>query len=226
MFSACMQEVNLKNFIIFHLFYVHFCFAPKFAKEIPASKFVELWLGMVVSETSAYYAHISYFRHNTSLNTFLFTLLTVYTRHFGCVIIMNQDRPTSVWCCSSLLTASFQVYISPLSTVSRKEQLKQRYFSGSFKNALEFCCLNKNEFMNVLNFKFLFFTFPAEAPILLREVQLSSLKSFRDLLWCGSIESVFYPHIVLHYTFGTSPKLFWSRPWLNIKDIIFAWWVE
>ena len=63
--------------------------------------------------------------------------------------------------------------------------------------------------MNVLNFKFLFLTFPAEAPILRRYVQLKSLKSFRDLPWCGSLESIFYPHIVPHHTYGTSLKHFW-----------------
>ena len=47
--------------------------------------------------------------------------------------------------------------------------------------------------MNVLNFKFLFLIFPAEAPILHMEVQLNSLKSFRDLPRCGSLESIFYP---------------------------------
>ena len=63
--------------------------------------------------------------------------------------------------------------------------------------------------MNVLNFKFIFLTFPAEARILRREVQLNSLKSFRDLPWCGSLDSIFSPHIVLRHTFGTSLKHFW-----------------
>ena len=63
--------------------------------------------------------------------------------------------------------------------------------------------------MNILNFKFLFLTFPAEAQILCREVQLNSLKSLRDLPWCCSLESIFYPHMVLHHTFGTSLKHFW-----------------
>ena len=62
--------------------------------------------------------------------------------------------------------------------------------------------------MNILNFKFIFLTSPAEAQILRREVQLNSLKSFRDFPWCGSLESIFYPHIVLHHTFGTSLKHF------------------
>jgi hypothetical protein len=44
MFSACMQEVNLKKFIIFNLFYLLFCFGPQVCKEIPASGFVELSL--------------------------------------------------------------------------------------------------------------------------------------------------------------------------------------
>ena len=61
--------------------------------------------------------------------------------------------------------------------------------------------------MNVLNFKFLFLTFPAEATILLRVVQFNSLKSFRDLS-CGSTESILHPHRVLHHNFGTLLKLF------------------
>ena len=62
--------------------------------------------------------------------------------------------------------------------------------------------------MNVLNFKFLFLTFPAEAPILRKEVHFKSLKSFRDLSWCGRLESIFYLHIVLNHTFGILLKLF------------------
>ena len=60
--------------------------------------------------------------------------------------------------------------------------------------------------MNVLNFKFLFLTFPAEAPILRREIHFNSLKSFRNLSWFGSVESIFYLHIQLHHIFGTSLK--------------------
>ena len=56
--------------------------------------------------------------------------------------------------------------------------------------------------MNFLNFKFLFLTFPAEAPILLREVQWNSLKGFRGLPWCGSLGSIFYPH-------STATSHFW-----------------
>jgi hypothetical protein len=53
MFSAYIQEVNFKNFIIFNLFYLRFCFGPDMvcAQEISASRFTELCLGMVVSET-------------------------------------------------------------------------------------------------------------------------------------------------------------------------------
>ena len=60
--------------------------------------------------------------------------------------------------------------------------------------------------MSVLNFKFLFLTFPAQAPILRKEVHFKSLKSFRDLSWCGRLESMFYLHTELHHTFGTSLK--------------------
>ena len=63
--------------------------------------------------------------------------------------------------------------------------------------------------MSVLNFKFIFLTFPAEAPILRREIQLNSLKCFRDLPWCGSLESMFYHSTELHHTFHISLKHFW-----------------
>jgi len=53
---------------------------PNFAHEIPASRFVDLCLGVVVSETSSYFTHTSYFL-STSLTTFLFTPLASHTRH-------------------------------------------------------------------------------------------------------------------------------------------------
>jgi len=41
---------------------------------------VDLCLGLVVSESSSYFTHTSYLL-NTSLTTFLFTPLTIHTRH-------------------------------------------------------------------------------------------------------------------------------------------------
>ena len=63
--------------------------------------------------------------------------------------------------------------------------------------------------MNILYFKFLFLTFPVEAQILCMDDQLNNLKCFKDLSWCGSLESIFSPHIVLKDTFGTSLKHSW-----------------
>jgi hypothetical protein len=53
MFSAYIQEVNFKNFMIFNLFYLRFCFRPDMmcAQNISASRFTELCLGVVVLET-------------------------------------------------------------------------------------------------------------------------------------------------------------------------------
>jgi hypothetical protein len=45
-----MQEVNFKSFIIFNLFYFS-VLDPMYAQEISTSRFMELCLGVVVSET-------------------------------------------------------------------------------------------------------------------------------------------------------------------------------
>ena len=100
-----------------------------------------------------------------------------------------------------------------------KEGQTQRYFGESFKNALKFCCLTTKEFMNVINFKFLFLTFPAEAPNLCREIQLNSLRGFRNMSCCGSTESISYLQIVLHHTFGISLKYYCWHPWPNTRNM-------
>jgi hypothetical protein len=51
MFSAYMQEVNLKKIIMFNLVYLFSVSDPMYAQEISASIFIELCLGVVVSET-------------------------------------------------------------------------------------------------------------------------------------------------------------------------------
>jgi len=53
-----MQEVNFKKFIILIYFTYISVLGPKFAQEIPASGFVGLCLGVLVSETSSYFTHI------------------------------------------------------------------------------------------------------------------------------------------------------------------------
>jgi hypothetical protein len=74
-----MQEVDLKKIIIFSFYFTYVSVSgPEFAQEIPASGFVDLCLGVVVSETSSYFTQTSYFL-NTSLTTFLFTPLAIHT---------------------------------------------------------------------------------------------------------------------------------------------------
>jgi len=51
-----------------------------YAHEISASRFVELCLGMVVSETSSYFTRTLYFL-NSSITTFLFTPPSIHTWH-------------------------------------------------------------------------------------------------------------------------------------------------
>ena len=96
MFSVYMQEVNLKFFIIFNLFYLHFCFGPQVCKGNSTFRIcgVVTWHGSVRSIVLL--THTSYF-HHTSLKHF-------HTRRFGCIIVTTRDRPTFVECYSSLLT--------------------------------------------------------------------------------------------------------------------------
>ena len=66
---------------------------PNYAQEITASRFVELCLGVTVSEKSSYFTHSPYFL-KTPLTTFFFTPFAVHMRHFGCVVVTNRDWPT------------------------------------------------------------------------------------------------------------------------------------
>ena len=85
-FSEYIQEVNLKNFIILISFYLHSCFGPHVCIGNFRLKFLELCLGVVVSETSSYYTHIilspnftnSFSRHNTISSH---TTLWLHFRH-------------------------------------------------------------------------------------------------------------------------------------------------
>ena len=72
-----------------------------YAQEIFAWRFVELCLCLVVSETSSYFTRTPYLLR-TSLTTFFFTPIAVYTRHFSCVPSTNQDWPNFVEFCYSL----------------------------------------------------------------------------------------------------------------------------
>ena len=121
MFSAYMQEVTLKNVIIFNLFYLHSCFGPHVCIGNSRLKFLEMRLGVVVSERSSYYTHIilppnstnSFSRHNTrsshttlwlclrhgTRQTNLCWVLFVYTnlRHCFQDIIHKDELRISIW---------------------------------------------------------------------------------------------------------------------------------
>lgn len=118
--------------------------APHLHRKFQPQNFLELCLGMAVSETSSNCIQLHF--HHTSLQTFLFKPLAVHIRYFCRISVMDRD---------------------------------------------------------------LFVIFPAEAPVLCREVQLKSLKNVKDFPRCGSLESIFCPHTLLHYTCGTSVKLFY-----------------
>ena len=98
-FSAYMQEVNFKKFIIFNLFYLHLCFKHKVC--IGNSTFrisgVLTWPGSVRNIVLLHtHTHIVILRH-TSLQTF-------HTRKFGCVTVTKRDRPTFTKYCSRQAT--------------------------------------------------------------------------------------------------------------------------
>ena len=79
MFSAYTQEVNLKvKFYNFQFLLLAFLLrAPILHRKFQLQ---DLCLVVVMSETSSYFTHTSYFL-NTSLTTFLFTPLSSHTRH-------------------------------------------------------------------------------------------------------------------------------------------------
>jgi len=91
---------NMLKFIIFNLFYLHFCFGPKVCiGDSSLGIFgVVPWRGTVRNITLL---HTSYF-HHTSLKTFRFTPFAVPTRHFSYVTVTDRDRPTFVDCCPCL----------------------------------------------------------------------------------------------------------------------------
>jgi hypothetical protein len=111
-FGVYMQEVNLKVF----QFSVYFTYVsvsgPLYKQEISASRFVELCLGVVVSEKSTYFTHTSYFL-NTSLETFFFSPLAVHMQHFSCVPVMKKADQTLLSAVPVYrLAPSFPVYLS------------------------------------------------------------------------------------------------------------------
>jgi len=82
------------------------------AQEIPASRFVELCPGVVVSEKSSCFTHTAYFL-NTSLTTFFFSLTTfffsplaIHTQYFSCLTVTNKADQTFL-----NAAPSFPVYV-------------------------------------------------------------------------------------------------------------------
>jgi hypothetical protein len=76
MFSAYMQEGNLTIFIIFSLFYIHFCVGPQVCIGNSRLRIFTVCLGVVVSDTSSIYTHAHthiilppHFTNNVSLPT-------------------------------------------------------------------------------------------------------------------------------------------------------------
>jgi hypothetical protein len=65
MFSAYIQEVKLTTFIIFKLFYLHFCVGPHLCVVNSSLRIFAICLGVVVSETSSFYT-TSYFHPSLS----------------------------------------------------------------------------------------------------------------------------------------------------------------
>ena len=110
MLSAYMQEVDL-NFLIFNLFYLHFCFGPQVCIDNCSLTIcaVVSWCGNV--RNILMHKHTLYFCH-TSLKASLFTPLMTHTQHYGCVTIANWQKPTSDECCFSLPTSAIVSSIS------------------------------------------------------------------------------------------------------------------
>jgi len=83
-----------------------------YAQEISASRFVELCLCVVVSETSPYCTRTLYFL-KTSQTTFFFSPLTVHAQYFSFVALTNREWPNSVECYLILSTCVINsVYFS------------------------------------------------------------------------------------------------------------------
>jgi hypothetical protein len=71
------------------------------AQEISAWRFVELCLGVVISEIIILlHAHTHTILSQNFTNKFFFTPFAVHTRYFSCVAVTNWDWPTFVECSS------------------------------------------------------------------------------------------------------------------------------
>ena len=86
-----MQEVDT-NVLQFSIYFTYVSVSdPMYGQEISASRFVEVCLGLVVSENNLT-SHTPYFL-KTSLTNFFSTPLAVDTRHFSCIAVTNWDWP-------------------------------------------------------------------------------------------------------------------------------------
>jgi len=83
MFSAYMQEVNFKNFIIFNLFYLLFCFGPQVCIGNPTFRICEVvpCLGsvrnIILLHTHIHIILPQYFTDNFSLHTTYYSYATL-----------------------------------------------------------------------------------------------------------------------------------------------------
>jgi len=97
--NAYMPDVNLK-FYNFSIYFIYiFVSGLMYAQEISASRFVELCLDMVVSETPSYFTHT----HHT-FSTLHYQVFCSHNPLFTCNTVMNRERPTFVEFCSSIPT--------------------------------------------------------------------------------------------------------------------------
>ena len=97
-----MREVDTKV-LYFSVYFTYVSVSePMYAQEISASRFVELCLVVLFSEiVILLHTHTSYFL-KTSLATLFFTPLTVHTRYFSCVAVMNRVLTNLCWVLSLL----------------------------------------------------------------------------------------------------------------------------
>jgi hypothetical protein len=117
-----------------------------YAQEISSSRFVELCLGMVVSETSTYFTHTSYFP-NTALTSFLFTPLDIHTRHchkprntYVCWVLFQYTDVLSFPVCFSWWGIKNLYVVFPYTV---KERVTKTGISAVVQKCIKFCCLNK-----------------------------------------------------------------------------------
>jgi len=116
MFNAYMQ-VDFKNFIIFNLFYLLFCFGPQVCVGNSSFRICGFmsWLGSV-RNIVLLHTHVSYF---SVLHCQLFS-----SHHslFICGTVTNQERSTFVEWCSSVPTCV--IFSSVFFTMGNQESVR------------------------------------------------------------------------------------------------------